>query len=105
MSITLQVTAVVAVKLIADEIQRRRHMAAAIDIGVVVALIVDENRVEPVLLADQPEFLDRARPDLLDARNHPATIAAFSRHAIAIAHEYPVTDRQADQIDNEKNQR
>src|SRR5678815_1303127 len=105
MGIALQVAAVVTEKFIANKIQRRRHMTATVDVCVKVAPIVDENGVEPVLLADQPEFLYGARLQFIYPRNHAASGAAFGRHAVAVANEYPTPDRQADQIDRQKNQR
>src|SRR5687768_667093 len=105
MRVAHQVPAIFADKLIANEVERSRHMPAAIDIGIEAAAIVHEKGIDAVILADQPELLNRAGLELVHASDHPTAESTLIAHALLIAHKYILTDDQADQIKNHKKQR
>jgi hypothetical protein len=62
-------TPVFCKELIPDKVQWGSHVTAPIDVGMKIPLIVDQETVEPVLAANEPEFLDRAWLHLLDPGN------------------------------------
>ena len=89
---TDKVTAILGKKLIANEIEGSGHVTAAIHICVKCPLIIDEESIDPIPLADQPKFLDRSWPHILDPGDHPPTPPALLLHPGLIAEEQNPAD-------------
>jgi hypothetical protein len=79
-------------KLIANEIEGRGHMATAIDIGVELPSVIDEEPIDPVVLADQPKFLNRAGLHFLCTANNPSPQPALPNHSALITKEQNPSD-------------
>jgi hypothetical protein len=99
------VLSILGKKLIADKIERRRHMAAAIDIGVKFSAVVDQEGIDPIPLADEPEFFDRSRRELPDARDHPSRGPAFPLHSSPISQKQAPADEEAYPIECNEEER
>jgi hypothetical protein len=93
MRVAPQKTAIVTQKIIADEVQGRRHMPAAIDVCVKVAAIIYQKRVDSVVAADQPKLLDRSGSKIADPGNHAATAPTFRCHDAFIPRKKTATNR------------
>lgn len=90
-----EVPLILGKKLIANEIQRSRHMTAAIDISVVLPLVVDQKTIDPILLADHPKLLHGTRSHFLHLSYDPSSQPAFPPHSSPISEEQNPTDDHA----------
>jgi len=105
MGVTTQKASVVADKFIADKVQRRRHVPAAVHVGVKTSTVVDQKCIQAIFLADQPEFFYRPRRQVVHLCDHPSAAPAFVSHPAPIAPKEPALNRQANEIERQKNQR
>src|SRR5262245_24131981 len=105
MRIAAQKLAVLTEKLIAHEVQWCGHVAAAVHVGVKTTSVIDQKSIEPIFLADQPEFLYRSGCNVVHSSDHPPARAAFRSHPGAIAAQPPALKRQTDQVKCQKDQR
>jgi hypothetical protein len=72
-------------ELVANKIQRRRHMAAAIHVGVKAPVVVDQEAIDAVSAADDPEFFHRTGLALIYLGDDSPPQPAFLLHAPLIA--------------------
>jgi hypothetical protein len=70
-----------------------------------VASIVDQKAVQAILLADQPKLFNGSRGEIADFGNYPPATPALDRHFPLIAQKKPAMNRQADEIERQKDQR
>jgi hypothetical protein len=87
---------ILAQELVANKIQGRRHMPAAVHVGVKAPVIVDQEAIDAVSAADDPEFFDRTGFALIHLGDDPPPQAAFRLHTPLIAPEKQPAQRQAD---------
>ena len=80
MRVTSQEPPIIAEEFVADKIERRRHMTAAVHICVETAAVVDQKSIQPILLTNKPEFFYRTGSNLITL----ATTRAPSRLSSAI---------------------
>lgn len=104
MGVTPQKPSVLAEEFVAHEIERCRHVPAPIDVGVEVSSIIDQESIQPIPLANQPEFLYGSRSEIADFGDHAPAIPAFGLHRALVAQKKPTMDRQPDEIEREKRQ-
>ena len=100
-----EVPPILSKKLIANKIERRSHVATAIDIGVKMALVIDQEPIYPIFLADEPKFLYRAWPHLLCPSDHPAAPSALPLHEPLIAEKQGPAHDQPYKVESEKEER
>lgn len=100
-----QAATILGKKLIAHEIKWSGHVTAAIDVGVKGPLVVDEESVYPIFLADQAKFLDRSRPHFLYPRDDPSCRSALLLHAGLIPEKKISADEQPQEVEAEKEKR
>src|ERR1051325_2031345 len=97
-----EMAAVVGEKLIAHEIERRRHMPAAVHVGAKIAAVIDQKRVDTILPAYQPEFSDGAGLHLADARDDAAAVPAFPLHPAFLTDKVVAPNDESDEKETEK---
>jgi hypothetical protein len=91
-----EVLTVLAQELIPDKIQRRRHMATAIDVGMKTSTLIYQKPGHPVLLANNRESSYRAGLHIRYAGDDASPGTTCLQHAPFVAPEKSPANRQAD---------
>jgi hypothetical protein len=102
---TNEAPAILGKKLRANEIERRGHVTAAIDIGMKLPLVVDQEPIDPIFSANEPKLLDRAWSHLLHPGNYPSTQPALPLHQGLLAEEKNSADDQSQKVKAKKKKR
>jgi hypothetical protein len=100
--ITHEMPTIFAKELVAHEIQWSGHVPAAIHVSVKTPLIVDEKRIDAILIAHKPKLFNPTGRHFLYLRNNSAALATLLLHAPLIATEDQSVNHQSNDIEDKK---
>ena len=102
---TDEVATIFSQKLIANKIEWSGHVAAAIDVGMKLPLVIDQEAIDPIFLANQPKLLNRSRLHFFHPGNDPATQSTSPFHPGLISEKKKPSNDKSKKEEAEKQNR